>query len=124
MLLFFPFRYTMSPRAQTKPVSLEHQCLIAFVRYLYDEISLISHIKTYESKSVLLNQFGVSSDKLLMILERKISYSMPPILKEIVLQRIVDVIIRYMHVIAHELKDIQSNSSPSPEPFGKFNLKT
>ena len=110
----------MSPRTQTKPVSLEHQCLIVFVRYLYDEISLISHIKTFESKSVLLNQFGVSSEKLMTILERKISYSMPPILKEIVLQRIVDVIIRYMHVIAHELKDMQANSAPSPEPFGNY----
>ncbi len=55
-----------------QPCRLEGLCVDVYLRYLYDEVRFISHLRRFESRSVLLQRYGLDPERLQDVLQRQV----------------------------------------------------
>lgn len=96
------------------PLSLEDQCVYAYLNYLHDEMNLIFHLKNYQDRSVLLKQHNLEPDQLIARLQGQLSHSLTGILHDIVRQKMVDIIISTLHNVPSSIQDFQGVWNPPP----------
>ncbi len=92
----------MPPEKRFQPASLESQCFDAYMRYLYEEVDFIQHIKYFENKSVLLRKTGLSADSLIQALKSQLAGSLKGILHEIVRQKMLDAVVANLHGVVQQ----------------------
>ncbi len=86
------------PRARShQPASLESQCIEAYMRYLYEEVNFVMHVRYFEDKSALLQRTGLSSQAMLQALDVQLACSLRGILHDIVRQKMVDLVVANLH---------------------------
>lgn len=94
----------MPKSLRQNPLKLEDQCVKTYLNYLYDEINLISKIRAYETKSVLLKKFGLQSEALFEVLQTQLSTKLRGILHDLVRQKMLDIVISRLHIWLEEVK--------------------
>jgi hypothetical protein len=84
----------MPPSLKLNPSKLEDLCTRVYLNYLYDEIHLIHHLRSYEQKSVLLKHYGLVPERLIEVLQLHMKHTLRGILHDIVRQTMTDMIIQ------------------------------
>lgn len=89
------------------PISLEQQCIHFFLRYLYDEVTLVTHLRTFEDKSMVLKSYGIQADQIMCILDSLLDNGLAGIQQELVRKKMISLVIDNLHLLAQD----------NPEPF-------
>ncbi|PSN48760.1 hypothetical protein C0J52_05185 [Blattella germanica] len=91
----------MPPRRTISPLSLEDLCLSEVLNYFKRELTFCNHVRQFQHDSLLLRRRGIDADGLMAELRGHLDV-LPPLLSEMVRQRLTNRILKKTKAMANE----------------------
>ena len=108
----------MPRQIKISPSRLEDQCLYVYLNYLHDEVHMLYYLRNFETRSVLLRQYGMDSGRLSDLLHSQFN-CLPGILHDSVRQKMLDILISKIHLSVVDMQQMFAVGRPPPPLYSR-----